>query len=184
MGSADRVCRPFNSRPHEEVDYSCRTGHPCITVFQLTTSRRGRRLYILANPPLTIFQLTTSRRGRLPENVINSLVNSFQLTTSRRGRLEAGYNVPAILVFQLTTSRRGRPFLRLLSPLWMSFNSRPHEEVDSGKSCSISQIPLSTHDLTKRSTSTARCIHVNADLSTHDLTKRSTIVRYAAAKLR
>ena len=35
--------KSFNSRPHEEVDSSPAPPNPSPTVFQLTTSRRGRR---------------------------------------------------------------------------------------------------------------------------------------------
>ena len=57
-------------------------------------------------------------------------------------------------MFQLTTSRRGR--LVTLSHdavLDMCFNSRPHEEVDFGCCFQCNANDVSTHDLTKRSTS-------------------------------
>ena len=80
-----------------------------------------------------IFQLTTSRRGRrlTPDWCgIGDLI--FQLTTSRRGRLNRSNQYDDIQVFQLTTSRRGRQYKvgRLLQALEY-FNSRPHEEVDA-----------------------------------------------------
>ena len=34
----------FNSRPHEEVDICCAGNNSIVKAFQLTTSRRGRRL--------------------------------------------------------------------------------------------------------------------------------------------
>ena len=101
-------------------------------------------------------------------------------------------------VFQLTTSRRGRP------ESWTDsgngtfhFNSRPHEEVDAiAVFRLVSLQDISTHDLTKRSTTicnicrqtitfqltTSRrgrltvhmCVSNIIQISTHDLTKRST----------
>ncbi len=88
-------------------------------------------------------------------------------------------------------------FLRLRST-GLSFNSRPHKEVDAFCcSCNRQTIQLSTHDLTRRSTSLLTPQspfpfpfnsrpHKEVDvknwgkitdwfLSTHDLTRRSTI---------
>ena len=56
-----------------------------------------------------------------------------------------------------------------------SFNSRPHTEVDRNYSNHELFCYLSTHDLTRRSTSLEE-LKADADpLSTHDLTRRSTI---------
>ena len=101
----------FNSRPHEEVD--CNTGlqTPLYFPFQLTTSRGGRREFIV--------------------------------------------NHSTIIIFQLTTSRGGRPFLWFFTHENINyFNSRPHEEVDFLILMFCSYIiRISTHDLTRRSTS-------------------------------
>ena len=107
-----RICRysNFNSRPHEEVD--CRKGvnqmysdisthdltkrstvtSPTCTlpylVFQLTTSRRGRRFYILVT---LIFYHFNSRPHEEVDDRLYFICFSdeiFQLTTSRRGRLK------------------------------------------------------------------------------------------------
>ena len=58
-----------------------------------------------------------------------------------------------------------------------TFNSRPHKEVDSRnildrQGC----FPLSTHDLTRRSTFSGVLSFQLFCLSTHDLTRRSTII--------
>ena len=58
------------------------------------------------------------------------------------------------------------------------FNSRPHEEVDEGNKIHGLQEDISTHDLTKRSTSALYADTPKLSISTHDLTKRST--KYAA----
>ena len=100
--------KDFNSLPHAEVDAKQALSNYSITLFQLTTSRRGRRkrhslrwkqnyfnslphaevdsyIFCIVNM-LYIFQLTTSRRGRLDIRGISDTVWKFQLTTSRRGR--------------------------------------------------------------------------------------------------
>ena len=60
-------------------------------------------------------------------------------------------------MFQLTTSRRGRR--RGGHPVRTSggFNSRPHEEVDIPDGEELPPFNVSTHDLTKRSTTSAFC---------------------------
>ena len=100
--------------------------------FQLTTSRRGRRIgeFSYWNP--ITFQLTTSRRGR-PVTCISPInVRGFQLTTSRRGRLrvaEVGTYAGNISTHDLTK----RSTLHQSSSFFKNkyFNSRPHEEVDA-----------------------------------------------------
>ena len=126
------------------------TIHP---VFQLTTSRGGRRIPITLYPAISVFQLTTSRRSRrvmhfswsLPKLISthdltkrSTLMSTiwykkclFQLTTSRRGRRQISHLIIFLLTFQLTTSRRGRP---------------KFAGMQNGKNS------ISTHDLTKRST--------------------------------
>ena len=60
-------------------------------------------------------------------------------------------------MFQLTTSRRGRHTLsRAAAWVIERFNSRPHEEVDHVPYDFTEIMDVSTHDLTKRSTSTFR----------------------------
>ena len=146
--------RHFNSRPHEEVDnIRVTTTHPCdISTHDLTKRSTRTRGYAKGSEP---FQLTTSRRGRqyinAPINTLKTHFNSrpheevdsltivksssqsaFQLTTSRRGRQSHLLLAKIALKFQLTTSRRGRHILSL------------HV---------FDYFLISTHDLTKRSTS-------------------------------
>ena len=124
------------------------------------------------------------------------------------------------IAFQLTTSQGGRPKILYHSSSRMHFNSRPRKEVDglrgkatgmvfsfqlttsqggrprAAKHCCFC-IYISTHDLTRRSTVTGRCLRLSASyfnsrphkevdsispnrtektvrISTHDLTRRST----------
>ena len=56
-------------------------------------------------------------------------------------------------MFQLTTSRRGRHQAEHGKRSELCFNSRPHEEVDFPSTSPYSLLVVSTHDLTKRSTS-------------------------------
>ena len=132
---------------------------------------RKKRLILIG-----IFQLTTSRRGRHHLSSICSDCDRFQLTTSRRGRLDLFFCHCSSRSFQLTTSRRGRhDSPDSAASLLRTFNSRPHEEVDDLHiQNSPARCHLSTHDLTKRSTSLLHISYHNWGLSTHDLTKRST----------
>ena len=148
-------------------------------MFQLTTSRRGRRFPCYIIGVWGKFQLTTSRRGRLttwihswhldcfnsrPHEEVDvsfagyrsaaSGVSTHDLT--KRSTLSMRQSVMR-LTFQLTTSRRGRLLHRPYRQLLTRFNSRPHEEVDTAKDSAV-QIPIvSTHDLTKRSTKCKPC---------------------------
>ena len=56
----------------------------------------------------------------------------------------------------------------------LSFNSRPHKEVDVMATSPFSIQNLSIHDLTRRSTEHTGHHRGVADLSIHDLTRRST----------
>ena len=100
-----------------------------------------------------IFQLTTSRRGRRKNLLVSNKLVTFQLTTSRRGR-------PRFLLDNLTWICISTHDLTKRSTAWQSlcldyrryFNSRPHEEVDNFLNIYIIIYHISTHDLTKRST--------------------------------
>ena len=128
----------FNSRPHEEVDIIPTTGNFARGIFQLTTSRRGRRFPLaVCLIAQILFQLTTSRRGRrslsgfrsrscgisthdltkrstVPWFMVANTASAFQLTTSRRGRQAPAAALPTVRRFQLTTSRRGRRPCRIV----------------------------------------------------------------------
>ena len=99
----------------------------------------------------------------------------FQLTISRGCRLSKRILCVHNCIFQLTTSRGDRLEPTSL-PLAMCdhFNSRPHEEIDKDLRVALWHLVISTHDLTRRSTSGCRCRHTPTDISTHDLTRRST----------
>ena len=140
-------------------------------MFQLTTSRRGRHVYIGFVTYCYMFQLTTSRRGRRLLAILLNLsfcvsthdltkrstsvsfmvvrLSTFQLTTSRRGRRDYNYKTCSSWSFQLTTSRRGRLLNYAMSnAVVRRFNSRPHEEVDvylpySSTSLSVFQLTTS-----------------------------------------
>ena len=116
-----------------------------ISIFQLTTSRRGRQirrkrtegtlsfnsrphaevdvLAICMYHLYQIFQLTTSRRGRPQKIHRNAIISIFQLTTSRRGRRNLLIPCCTSLSFQLTTSRRGRPPPG--ATVWLPMNPAP-----------------------------------------------------------
>ena len=80
------ICHCFNSRPHEEVDF-----YPLnwsANVLSVSTHDLTKRSTSTVSRKIEnhLFQLTTSRRGR--RSVYNScrMRILFQLTTSRRGR--------------------------------------------------------------------------------------------------
>ena len=145
-------------------------------LFQLTTSRRGRRwcrLPLLFLRDISTHDLTKRSTGITEEKLqkdryFNSRpheevdehdavsynnAGSFQLTTSRRGRPVGCLQRIQLFLFQLTTSRRGRlqwhiVFLcDLVFQLTTSRRGRQQLIILLGFSISIS-----THDLTKRST--------------------------------
>ena len=144
----------FNSRPHEEVDIIHGRSACSYIIFQLTTSRGGRRRslddgrsihwYFNSRPHEEvdykdskisisdyIFQLTTSRGGRQDLKPRDEAVTPFQLTTSRGGRRTTISSSSFASAFQLTTSRGGRRAI-------------------AAKEKNLTDI--STHDLTRRST--------------------------------
>ncbi len=145
---------PFNSRPHAEVD-----GNTGIAgIFDESFNSRPHA------------EVDINNTGAMVYN------EDFQLTTSRRGRLifpSFGIFCP---IFQLTTSRRGRRLPKGNHCNMVSFNSRPHAEVDLIH-VRIIQVwqHLSTHDLTQRSTVEWNFWMYKCCLSTHDLTQRSTV---------
>ena len=150
------------------------TIHP---VFQLTTSRGGRRIPITLYPAISVFQLTTSRRSRRVMHFswsLPKLISTHDLTKRSTGSV--GKQCPVRSYFN------SRPHEEVDQYIWSQrcdlgyFNSRPHEEVDSmgvfdgygnptfqlttsrrGRQsmsdCSLQGMGISTHDLTKRSTS-------------------------------
>ena len=132
--------------------------------------------YLYSSTIHPVFQLTTSRGGRRGCRRFFRSRITFQLTTSRGGRRIPITLYPAISVFQLTTSRRGRPLqLHLLHIDLIYFNSRPHEEVDvscisAGHYQSLFQLTTS-----RRGRQSSPCdAWICFLISTHDLTKRST----------
>ena len=149
--------------------------------FQLTTSRRGRHFRPRNYSFRTIFQLTTSRRGRLyhlQAYRISIFLSTHDLTKRSTIKIHV---ISDRLYFQLTTSRRGRRNHVNLYKQRLSFNSRPHEEVDEDvkrageKRKTFNSRPHEEVDLGD----THKSLYFH--LSTHDLTKRSTY--YSAAAL-
>ena len=110
-----------------------------------------------------------------------SMLNAYALSTHDLTRRSTGSVTIFVSVssFQLTTSQGGRPASCNRSMYSrISFNSRPHKEVDEVSEVTEQElIELSTHDLTRRSTKSPFKVRKPVDLSTHDLTRRSTICR-------
>ena len=144
----------FNSRPHEEVDDNAPVRLSTTSLFQLTTSRRGRR----QSPDCVLVQKVVSTHDLTKRSTwYHAYCREFDWCFNSRPHeevddfLEAVGKVP--IEFQLTTSRRGRPVVSAVVRLFIKrFNSRPHEEVDHVPYDFAEIIDVSTHDLTKRST--------------------------------
>ena len=124
--------RPFNSRPHMEVDNQHHYAGQFHETFQLTTSHGGRHFFvqlIIALVTLSTHDLTW--RSTLEQHADRGGADHFQLTTSHGGR--QGGSGPQV-------------------PRAVPFNSRPHMEVDRFFVRFLLAEDLSTHDLTWRST--------------------------------
>ena len=145
--------KAFNSRPHAEVDWYRISMYAPPAAFQLTTSRRGRpeapRLCLI----LSIFQLTTSRRGRRGMACTSNV--SGRLSTHDLTQRSTRSSQVMLRIYDLSThdlTQRSTIlgfFVGMKSPLSthdltqrstmaafrkgkmsLSFNSRPHAEVD------------------------------------------------------
>ena len=76
----------FNSRPHEEVDFFFHRLYLPKKIFQLTTSRRGRRTSAKVNQDCSYFNSRPHEEVDAFGLTLMSSSYIFQLTTSRRGR--------------------------------------------------------------------------------------------------
>ena len=145
----------FNSRPHEEVDRKRLWKHRSGTVSTHDLTKRSTDVvllfdsgYIVSTHDLTK-RSTTATRGVLTRIA----VSTHDLT--KRSTSQDFTSIWKMQEFQLTTSRRGRRCNLLFLFPCRSFNSRPHEEVDRALQGHRGRLEgVSTHDLTKRSTST------------------------------
>ena len=142
----------FNSRPHAEVDLAAVISPAKSTVFQLTTSRRGRRF------PFRNVRTHQTFNSRPHAEVDRSSVSEEKTPEAFNSRPHAEVD----------------RLIRLFENWKRTFNSRPHAEVDPIPLKIHVELALSTHDLTQRSTLTIWTVKKNDDLSTHDLTQRST----------
>ena len=145
--------KPFNSRPHTEVDQYFEVVKQVASTFQLTTSHGGRPARKMKHSRPTAFNSRphTEVDSSWEDELATML--PFQLTTSHGGRHQAYQLWIASDGFQLTTSHGGRR---------------------DASSASGTLTYLSTHDLTRRSTSMTAYANMVGTLSTHDLTRRST----------
>ena len=121
--------KSFNSRPRKEVDIKEGEQMAKRLIFQLTTSQGGRPAAVPASSPSPVFQLTTSQGGRLYTRFWPMVSPYFN--SRPRKEVDGVVNVvlPSFVLFQLTTSQGGRLSI-----------------------AADSLIPISTHDLARRST--------------------------------
>ena len=148
----------FNSRPHKEVDTMKSDEVNRSEIFQFTTSQRGR----LKGPvPWLHYYAFNSRPHKEVDRMQQVLLQQpilFQFTTSQRGRQGQKRQYKPVLRFQFTTSQRGRPGTEISCTGRLTFNSRPHKEVDQAAATEKGFMQsLSIHDLTKRSTKRWGC---------------------------
>ena len=184
----------FNSLPHAEVDEKEYENNINHQLFQLTTSRRGRRIrlgysfslsYFNSLPHAEVDQKLQMLQQRwkyfnsLPHaevdaeyDVISSGASKFQLTTSRRGRLTDSPDCPLNWVFQLTTSRRGRQYSVLLPGRQRYFNSLPHAEVDATRQYKNALRIAFQLTTSRRGRQQGSQGHHETGISTHYLTQR------------
>ena len=142
----------FNSRPHAEVDFLCFSFDSFPSIFQLTTSRRGRQDSCCISCDTFSFQLTTSRRGRPYFILSPGCSRSFNSRPHAEvdcdsGRICFGQDLSTHDLTQRSTlsqyvlaifselsthdlTQRSTTPSALRQCLISSFNSRPHAEVD------------------------------------------------------
>ena len=122
-----------------------------------------------------LFQLTTSRGGRHIPWLLGysrGAISTHDLTrrsTSNQQELTLGREHFNSRPHEEVDSIHGRREF-----FSSNFNSRPHEEVDHSVPSFIHQPDISTHDLTRRSTTDVSTDCFILGISTHDLTRRST----------
>ena len=97
----------FNSRPHEEVDACCESYTMLCNDISTHDLTKRSTLHLLSIVYSVIFQLTTSRRGRRSCTSVNQYRNISTHDLTKRSTNTA-VNAHRLCIFQLTTSRRGR----------------------------------------------------------------------------
>ena len=147
------IRKPFNSRPHKEVDArSDRMDHR-VQSFNSRPHKEVDATVIPKSAGLGIFQFTTSQGGRHRISVHIYVASSF----NSRPHKEVDFLIFVCLSFSLVLSIHDltRRSTWISFELWRSyqpFNSRPHKEVDKQERDEITPYDLSIHDLTRRST--------------------------------
>ena len=100
----------------------------------------------------TLFQLTTSHRGRPRASSWILEFRNFNSLPHTEVDFSSLHSIPNSFLFQLTTSHRGRQGGKTSLKLVKYFNSLPHTEVDEKWRCIGSTENISTHYLTQRQT--------------------------------
>ena len=174
-------------------------------LFQLTTSRRGRRwcrLPLLFLRDISTHDLTKRSTGiteeklqkdryfnSRPHEEVDSKLSRAQalevvISTHDLTKRSTDFLVfsSCLIVFQLTTSRRGRRRERFCLRSCLYFNSRPHEEVDMV----AATLPIWKNHFNSRPHEEVDWVwgysRGGTGISTHDLTKRSTPIRHPVPK--
>ena len=77
-----------------------------------------------------VFQFTTSQGGRQHDFISNGKPIVFQFTTSQGGRLPKEYSRMALISFNSRPHKEVDRNNGNIADVYESFNSRPHKEVD------------------------------------------------------
>ena len=213
---------PFNSRPHTEVDEDLPPELPKTLTFQLTTSHGGRPsdgIVTSTVPDLSTHDLT--RRSTVIRSVVSVFIYLSTHDLTRRSTYQNSGLSPAPLLsthdltrrstshqciqcrqMKLSThdlTRRSTKYVIDIEYVCISFNSRPHTEVDCAQifllyiSRSFNSRPHTEVDglfgitgqrcrpfNSRPHTEVDRPVFRNRGipfiLSTHDLTRRSTLI--------
>ena len=125
-----KVIRTFNSRPHDEVDI--KNGGNLSDAARLSIHDLTRRSTWFIKrfreiEDLSIHDLTRRSTASAAQTTANNNLSIHDLTrrSTLAGKILSGGNF-----FQFTTSRGGRRRSLISLLQFLSFNSRPHEEVD------------------------------------------------------
>ena len=120
----------FNSRPHEEVDDYAQLSTDVSSLFQLTTSRRGRRLLHPLHLQYLCFNSRPHEEVDLHCHQVIILIDRFNSRPHEEVDDILFFVFLRLHVSTHDLTKRSTHMIRLLILCQHCFNSRPHEEVD------------------------------------------------------
>ena len=145
--------KPFNSRPHKEVDKSAasQAWQNILSIHDLTRrSTSNFMLFLLHVDQLSIHDLT--RRSTVYILFLSMITLSFNSRPHKEVDTIEPPSFPGTASFNSRPHKEVDQLCIATSGRQEPFNSRPHKEVDLNRSCHTMSMELSIHDLTRRST--------------------------------